>query len=73
MVEICIYIFICFYIGFTQSKNSHNVALCSIVRKHDSAMYIELYIFRFPLEKTDDSEAMDSQLWAGRLEDHDIY
>ena len=36
--------------------------------KHDSARYIELSFFRFPLEKIDSSEAINSQLRAGWLD-----
>ena len=41
VVEVCGCIFICFYIGFTRSKNSYNAVLCSIWMHH-SAKYREL-------------------------------
>ena len=51
VVEMCSYICICFYIGFTRSKTLTKPNCAAFRRKHDSARYRELSFFRFPLEK----------------------
>ena len=68
MVEVCNYIFICFYIGFTRSKNFFSKPYYAALGcKHDLASYRELSFFSVSSGKTDNSEAMNSQLRAGIL------
>ena len=67
VVEMCTYIFICFYIGFTRSKTLTMLYCAAFGCKHDSVRYRELSSFPISAGKT------DSQLRAGWLEAHAIY